>query len=163
VEIVAMKSIIGWLATFILCAVLAASPASAQIPVVAQACTKDGKQYMCEKANFQKLLHVSKTVSVRTPRLQPYAGQLSALLRSLGKTIQHDSSDLTFVIARSEPDGIYYGPSDRELAAIRVYYGEDGNGPGTLVWVESYYGQPDTAWPIVVNHLAEQFREKFKR
>jgi hypothetical protein len=158
-----MKSIIGWSAIFILCTILAASQAFAQVPVVAQACTKDGKQYICDKSNFEKLLHVSKTASIRTPRLQPYAGQLSVHLRSLGKTIQHGPADLTFVIMRIESDGIYYGPADREIAAMRVYYGADGNGPGTLVWEESYDGQPDTAWPIVVNHLTEQFREQFKR
>ncbi|MGA8086321.1 MAG: hypothetical protein WCA10_03390 [Terracidiphilus sp.] len=158
-----MKSFVGWSVMLNLCAIMAASSTFAQVQVVARACTKDGNQYNCDKANFEKILPVAKTVSVRTPRLQPSSEQLSKLVRSLGKTIRPGTADLTFTLARPEADGIYYGPSDRELAAIRVHYGANGNDPGTLVWVESYYGQPGTAWPIVVNHLTEQFREQFKR
>jgi hypothetical protein len=162
-EITSMKSIVSWAAMFNLCAALATNSSFAQVRVVAHPCTKDGKEYICDKSNFEKILHVAKTVSVRTPRLQPSSEQLNKLARSLGKTVQSGSADLTFVLAQPEADGIYYGPSDRELAAIRVYYGANGNDPGTLVWVESYYGQPGAAWPIVVNHLTEQFREQFRR
>jgi hypothetical protein len=159
-----MKLVIGGTALFnLLLVILAASSAPAQVQVVARACTKDGNQYNCNKPTFEKILRVAKTASVRTPRLQPSSGQLGKLVQSLGKTIRPDSADLTFVLVRSDPNGIYYGPSDRELAAIRVYYGASGNDPGTLVWMESYSGQPGTAWPIVVNHLTEQFRAQFKR
>jgi hypothetical protein len=158
-----MKSIAGWSAILTLGAILAACSTFAQTQVVAHPCTKDGNQYNCDKANFEKILRVAKTASVRTPRLEPSAEQLSRFVRSLGKTIRPGSADLTFVLTRPEPDGIYYGPSDRELAAIRVYYGADNHHPGALVWVESYYGQPGTAWTIVVHHLTEQFRAQFKR
>jgi hypothetical protein len=139
------------------------SSAFAQVQVVAHPCTKDSNRYNCDRANFEKILRVAKTASVRTPRLQPSSGQLVKLVRGLGKTIKPDSADLTFVLVLPEGRGIYYGPSDQVLAAIRVYYGADGSAPGALVWVENYYGQPGTAWPIVVNHLTEQFREQFKR
>lgn len=158
-----MRSIAGGSATFTLCTILAASSIAAQMQVAVHACSKDGNQYNCDKASFEKVLRVARTVSVRTPRLQPSAGQLKKLALSLGKTVQSGSADLTFVLAQPETDGIYYGPSDRELAAIRVYYGVKGNDPGTLVWVENYFGQPGTAWPIVVNQLTEQFRAQFKR
>jgi hypothetical protein len=163
VEISPMKLVFGWPAVFALCVFLAAGYARAQVQVVAHACTKDGNQYNCDKASFEKILHAARTVSIRTPRLQPSAGQLNKLVQSLDKTVKSSNADLTFVLARPEPDGIYYGPADRELAAIRVYYGADENNPGTLVWVESYSGQPGTAMPIVVHHLTEQFREQFKR
>ncbi len=158
-----MKSLVRGTAMFALWAILAASSVFAQVQVVAHPCTRDGSQYNCDKANFEKILRVAKTASIRTPRLQPSSGQLNQLVRSLGKTVRTGAADLTFVLARPEPDGIYYGPSDRELASIRVYYGASEDDPGTLVWVETYFGQPGTAWPIVVHHLTEQFREQFKR
>ena len=64
-----MQSVVGWSAMFTLCPTLAPSSISAQVQVVARACTKDGNQYSCDKANFEKILHVARTVSVRTPRL----------------------------------------------------------------------------------------------
>jgi hypothetical protein len=158
-----MKLVFGWLAVFALCVLVAAGSARAQVQVVAHACTNDGNQYNCDKPNFEKILRVAKTASVRTPRLQPSSGQIGKLVQSLGKTIRPDSADLTFVLVRPDPNGIYYGPSDRDLADLRVYYGASGNDPGTLVWVESYSGQPGTAWSIVVHHLTEQFRAQFKR
>jgi hypothetical protein len=158
-----MKSAVSWSVILNLCVILTANTAFAQVQVVAHACRKDGNQYNCDKANFEKILRVAKTASVRTPRLEPSSGQITKLVRSFGKAVQPNSADLTFVLARPDPNGIYYGPSDRELATILVYYGAAGNDPGTLVWVESYYGQPGIAWPIVVNHITAQFREQFKR
>lgn len=81
---------------------------------------------------------------------------MEGLARSLGKTIRAGSS-LRLVLAPSDAGGIYYGPSDRELGTIRAWYGNK------LLWVESYYGQPDIPWPIVVNHLTAQFRRNFKK
>ena|ERR1700739_1800105 len=75
VEIIPMKSIAGWTAMFNLCAILAANSIFAQVRVVAHACTKEGNQYICDKSNFEKILHVAKTVSIRTPRLQPSSEQ----------------------------------------------------------------------------------------
>jgi hypothetical protein len=88
---------------------------------------------------------------------------MNKLVRSLGKTVKSAPADLTFVLTQPESVGIDYGPSDRELAAIRVYYGPSGNDQGTLVWVETYSGQPGVPWSIVVNHLIAKFRTQFKQ
>lgn len=136
----------------------------AQQRVVAHACDKKGSGYSCNRTSFLRVLQAAKTVSIGTPRLDASSSlQLEKLARTLGKTVRSDHADLTFVLVRPEPDGIYYGPSDRALAAIRVYYGADASDPGKLIWVETSYGQPDTPWPIVVNHMTEQFRHDAMR
>lgn len=135
----------------------------AQKQIETQGCSKSGDQYNCNKDNFRRILQVSRTVSVQVPRLDASSsGQLGKLARALGKTVRSGNADLSFVLVRPEPSGIYYGPSDRLLASIRVYYGVAANDPGKLVWVESYYGQPGAPWPIVVDHLTSQFRQDFK-
>jgi hypothetical protein len=135
----------------------------AQQRVEAHACTLSGKEYKCDKSSFEKILLVSRAVSMKAPRLDPSANeQLDKLAHALGKVIRPSGADLTFVLSHADTNGIYYGPSDRELAVIRVYYGAEDSAPGEMVWVESYYGQPDTPWPIVVNHLTNQFRDRFK-
>jgi hypothetical protein len=157
-----VKFVFGCL-IFILC--IAASVAiHAQERIEAHGCTSSGSQYNCDKNTFERILQVAKAVSVNTPRLDASSsGQLQKLARALGKTVRSSNADLTFVLVRPEPSGIYYGPSNRELASIRVYYGAAGNDRGKLVWVESYYGQPGSPWPIVVHHLTDQFRSDFKR
>ena len=152
-----------WPLLFILC-LTTSTFTCAQQRVVAHPCTRSGKQYNCDKTSFEKILRLAKTISVQTPRLDPASTeQLNKLARSLGKTVRSSDADLTFTLSHPDSAGIYYGPSDRELATLRVYYGAADEGPGELVWVESYSGQPDTPWPIAVNHLAEQFRARFQR
>lgn len=151
-----------WLLIFIQCISVSIS-LSAQKRIEARGCAHSGTTYNCDKSSFGKVLQAAKTISVQVPRLQPSSSeQLSKLARALGKTVRSGNADLTFVLARPEPTGIYYGPSNRDLADIRVYYGATDHDPGKLVWVESYYGQPGSPWPIVVHHLTDQFRETFK-
>lgn len=146
----------GCIATLIIC-IAASVAAFAQTPIETHACTLKDHQYQCDKLSFEQVLSASRTVSVEAPRLHPGSlNQMERLGRSLGKTVRSGSS-LRLVLVAAESDGIYYGPSDRELGSIRALYGN------RLVWVESYNGQPDTPWAIVVNHLAEQFRRDFKR
>lgn len=153
----------GWSLLFIICLTISTF-ASAQQRVEAHPCTRTGKEYNCDKASFDKVLHLAKTVSVKLPNVDASSSeQLNKLAHSLGKTVQAEGADLAFVLSQPDTTGIYYGPSDRELAVLRVYYGSVNNRPGKLVWVESYYGQPDTPWAIVVNHLTDQFRAHFQR
>ena len=149
-----------WL-IFLLCAA-AADSISAQKRVEAHDCTKTGKNYKCDQDSFAKLLQISRTVALVTPRLDPAsAEQLQKLGHALGKTVLSSGADLTLVISHPDSSGIYYGPSGRELAVLLVYHGASNNQPGSLVWVETCYAQPDTPWPIAVNHLIQQFRKRF--
>lgn len=147
-----------WLAFLVLCIAGSAS-APAQLRVQTHSCTLNGNQYGCDKQSFAEVLKTAATVSVDAPRLDPASTKaMDKLAQALGKSVR-SGSELRLVLAQSGSSGIYYGPSDRELATIRAYYGT----PGKLLWVESYYGQPDTPWPIVVNRLTQQFRDDFRR
>jgi hypothetical protein len=130
----------------------------AQAPVETHACTTtNDHQFQCDKSSFGQVLNAVRSLSVEAPRLHPASlNQMQELARSLGKTVRADSS-LRLVLAPSDPGGVYYGPSDRELGTIRAWYGKK------LLWVESFSGQPDTPWPIVVNHLTAQFRHNFRK
>lgn len=159
-----MRSGFRWFPILLICIGAANHfSAAAQTRVEARGCTINGTEYNCDKRNFKQLLAVSKTISVEGPRSDPYSlKQLDKLVRSLGKAVRSERADLTFVLSRNEPGGIYYGPNDRRLATIRVYYGGSGGNRGKLVWVENYSGQPGTAWPITVDHLTNQFRADVK-
>lgn len=129
---------------------------TAQVRIETHACSLKDHQYLCDKASFAGVLKAVPAVSVEVPRLHSSSlRQMEDLARSLGKTVQANSS-LRLVLASADPGGIYYGPSDRELGTIRAWYGN------RLLWVESYTGQPDTPWPIIVDHLTAQFRKTFK-
>jgi hypothetical protein len=136
----------------------ASAHAFAQTRAHAQPCTLKGSQYTCDKPSFEQVFKASPCVSVKATGLDPSSlKQMEKLAQTLGKPVR-SGSDLTLVLARSGSTGIYYGPSDRELATIRAWYGT----PARLLWVESYYGQPGTPWPIVVNRITHQFRDDFR-
>lgn len=153
-----MRSACLWLPILFL-SVAVTNSGIGQARVEAHGCTVNGRDYDCDKQNFERILAVSKTISVEAPASDSYSlKQLDKLLRFLGKTLRPDSADLNLVISRPEPDGIYYGPGDRKVATLRVYYRQ-----GKLVWVEDYFDQPNTAWPIAVSHLTDQFRKDLHR
>lgn len=159
-----MRPGLRWFLILLLCMGVASSVSVAgQTRIEVRGCAIRGTDYSCDKHNFEQILGASKTISVEGPRSDPYSlKQLDKLVRSLGKAVGPERADLTFVLSRNEPGGIYYGPNDRRLATIRVYYGGSGGNRGKLVWVENYSGQPDTAWPITVDHLTNQFRADVK-
>lgn len=153
-----MTAPLAWFPILLLCTASSIA-VSGQMHVEAHGCTANGRDYTCDKHNFHQILAASKTISVEAPRSDPYSlKRLDKLVRSLGKTVRSDPAELRLVLSSTEPDGIYYRPNDRKLATIRVYYGS-----GKLVWVESYFGQPDTPWPIAVDCLTEQFLQDFRK
>lgn len=133
----------------------------AQTPVVG--CTKDKSHYSCDKAQFTTILKAAKVLAVEThPLNKVSAGALNGLARELGKRIDPGSADLFFELEPAEPDGIYFGPNDKELALLRVFQRGPNGGHGQLLWVESFDGQPDIVWPMVVRGAVRQFKEDFK-
>lgn len=158
-----MKSTFCWLLFSALC-YASSDCVAAQVDIEIHGCKLSGHDYTCDKDNFHQVLAAAKTVSVEAPGSDPYSlKQMEELARSLGKVVRSNSPDLTFVLAHGESNGIDYGPDDRKLASIRVYYRGPRGNPGRLVWVENYYGQPNTPWLITVDHLSEQIRNEFKR
>jgi hypothetical protein len=149
------------LAAALCMAALNMNAAPAQSPAVG--CSKDKSHYTCDKAQFTKALKAARIVAVET---QPFnrvsAGALEGLARELGKSVQSGSADLIFVLGAPDPDGIYIGPNDRELASLRVFLPGRNGERGQLLWVESFIGQPDMPWPMVVHGVIQQFKNEFK-
>ncbi len=136
----------------------------AQTQIEMHACTAQGNSYNCDRHGFEEVLGAAKTISIQVPRRDPTSfKQLQQLVTSLGKTVQPVPADLLFVLTNPEPDGIYYGPADRKLAILSVYYNASSPDPGQLIWVESYFGQPNTPWPTAAHAVIEQFRKNIKR
>ncbi len=85
-------------------------------------CSKDKNRDSCDKPQFKKILRDARIVAVQS---QPYNRisdkALEDLARELGKSVQSGSADLTFLLEPADPDGIYFGPNDRELASLRVF------------------------------------------
>jgi len=127
-------------------------------------CSKDKyNSYSCDKPQFLKIFKDARIVSVEThPYNQIAAKALEDLARELGKSAQSGSADLTFVLEPANPDAIYFGPNDRELASLRVFSSGPKGGRGQLIWVETLIGQPNLPWLMVVHGVIQQFKAEFK-
>jgi hypothetical protein len=148
-------------ATAICLAAFHVATASAQTPPTA--CPKIKNQYSCDKPQFAQTLRDAKNVSVESQPFNKISEKaLADLARDLGKTVQPHSADLIFVLGPPDPDGIYIGPNDRELATLHVYARGANGGQGQLLWIESYIGQPNVIWPMVVRGIIQQFKIEFK-
>lgn len=129
----------------------------AQAPVSA-GCSVEKGYYRCNQAAFLATLKDAKTVAVESrPFDRATTNSLGKLVRALDKTEISNSADLTFVLNRTEAEGIFFGPSSRELASFLVY-SRSTQGAGKLIWVETIDGEPDMAWPIVVFDILRQFK-----
>jgi hypothetical protein len=144
--------------------VAVSTPSFAQMKVESRGCTGNGNILTCDESAFRQILQAAVSIAVETPPHDPSSlRRLEKLAHALGKSVRANSADLTFVLIRPEWSGINYGPSDRELAELRIYHRAAGVASGELLWVQTYRGQPDTPWPIAVDHLVTEFREEFKR
>jgi len=156
-----MSIYIRTLAAALCLAALNMNAVPAQSPAIG--CSNDKNHYSCDKARFTKALNAARVVAVEThPLNQVSAGALERLARELGKSVQSGSADLIFELGALDPDGIYIGPNDRELASLRVFQPGPKGERGQLLWVESFIGQPDMPWPMVVHGVILQFKNEFK-
>lgn len=158
-----MRKIFIFTLILVSCAVTQSS-AIAQTQVEVHACAKHGETYNCDRSSLDQVLRITKTASIQVPPLNAASlKQLQQLATSLGKAVQSDPADITFVLTNPDPNDVYFGPSGRKLATIDVYYKASASDPGQLIWTESYYGQPDTPWPTAVHAVIEQFRKDINR
>ena len=135
--------------------------AYAQVPPTA--CPRVKNQYSCDKPEFAHTLKAAKTIAIESQPFNKVSEKaLADLARSLGKTVQPDSADLTFVLGPPDPDGIYIGPNDRDLATLSVYARGTKGHHGQLLWIDTFRGQPDVIWPMVVQGIVQQFKSDFK-
>ena len=114
----------------------------------------------CNWDGFKQLFSAAKTAAVEAPPMERFADkQLKDLAKTLGKDVVGggDHADVTFEVISADKDGVIFGPSDQDLAELRVYAGGSSNGP--LVWVETYRGQADRPWASIVGSVILQFQE----
>ena len=125
-------------------------------------CTLSKQGYICDRASFHRMLKHSQTIAIdASPRDRIARKQLSELIVALGKSPAESTADLTFALTPPDPDGVNIGPSDQDLAILRVYGPTVDGKRGNLLWAETYRGQPDMRWPSVVHALIQQFQTDF--
>jgi hypothetical protein len=145
-------------------AVIASGAARAQEQ--AQGCTLEKQVYTCNWQAFRSRLDAAHTVAVETQSMDRFtAAQLRKLAGELGKSVvrENGAADLTFLLIPVEPTGIHMGPRGEPLATLRIYAPGPATSRGTLLWAETYTGQPDRPWPVTVHALIEQFQEQVGR
>lgn len=129
-------------------------------------CTLEKQVYTCDWQAFVRKLDKAKTVAVETQQLdRPTAKQLRELVGELGKTVAPEDQlgDLTFLLIPLQSTGVHIGPAGEPLATLRIYASLPGTPRGTLLWAETYTGQPDRPWPATVHALIEQFHDRVQR
>ena len=129
-------------------------------------CTLEKQVYTCNWQAFVARLNHAKTAAVETQSLDRFtARQLRELVGELGKKVapEDTAADLTFLLIPMQSTGIHIGPAGEPLATLRIYAAAPGNPRGTLLWAETYTGQPDRPWPSTVHALIEQFRDRVQK
>jgi hypothetical protein len=122
-------------------------------------CTIEKGFYQCNRTAFLAALREAKTVAVESrPFDQATTISLSKLARSLNKTEISGSPDLTFVLIRAQAEGVFFGPSERELASFLVYSRGSQESEKRIIWIETFDGEPNLVWPIVVYDIIRQFK-----
>ncbi len=130
----------------------------------APGCTLVKQVYTCNWQAFVERLNKAQTVAVETQSLDRFtARQVRELIGELGKTVaaEGQEGDLTFLLIPMGSTGIHIGPAGEPLATLRIYAPLPENARGTLLWAETYTGQPDRPWPTTVHALIEQFQGRF--
>jgi hypothetical protein len=130
-------------------------------------CTLEKQVYTCNWAGFVQQLDKAHTVAVETQSsLDRFtAKQLRELAGELGKTVAPEDQlgDLTFLLIPMQSTGVHIGPGGEPLATLRIYASSPGTPRGTLLWAETFTGQPDRPWPATVHALIEQFQDRLQK
>jgi hypothetical protein len=129
-------------------------------------CTLVKEVYTCNWPAFVQRLDRAHTVAVETQQLDRFtAKQLRELVGELGKTVAPEDQlgDLTFLLIPMQSTGVHIGPGGEPLATLRIYASLPETPRGTLLWAETYTGQPDRPWRSTVHALIEQFHDRLQR
>ncbi len=129
-------------------------------------CTLEKQVYTCNWPAFVQRLDKARTVAIETQQIDRFtAKQLRELVGELGKTVPTEDQlgDLTFLLIPMQSTGVHIGPAGEPLATLRVYASLPGTPRGTLLWAETYTGQPDRPWPSAVRSLIEQFHDRLQK
>ena len=155
----------GYVVAILVATVAAAGMAQAQ-SANEQGCTLVKEVYTCDWAGFVQRLDKAKSVAVETQQLDRFtAKQLRELVGELGKTVANEDQlgDLTMLLIPLQSTGVHIGPAGEPLATLRIYASLPGTPRGTLLWAETYTGQPDRPWPSTVHSLVEQFHDRLQK
>jgi len=131
-----------------------------------QGCTLDKHVYTCDWRAFVRRLDKAHTVAIETQQIDRFtARQLRDLVGAIGKSVtpQDQLGDLTMLLIPLQPTGIHLGPGGEPLATLRIYESAPGTPRGTLLWAETYTGQPDRPWPATVHALIQQFQDRLQK
>ena len=132
----------------------------------APGCTLEKQVYTCNWQAFLPQLHRAKSIAIETQQIdRNTAKQLRELIGELGKSVAPEGQlgDLTMLLIPMQPTGVHFGPTGEPLATLRIYSPLPGAPRGTLLWAETYTGQPDRPWPMTVHALIEQFKDRVQR
>lgn len=132
----------------------------------APGCTLEKQVYTCNWQAFVPRLEKAKTVTIETQQIdRNTTRQLRELVGELGKSVTHEGEqgDLTMLLIPMQSTGVHIGPAGEPLATLRIYAPLPGAPRGTLLWAETYTGQPDRPWPMTVHALIEQFKDRVQR
>ncbi len=139
----------------------AALPAQAQ----ADGCSLVKSTYVCNWQAFRARFARVRTVGIEPrPMERVTERRLRELVLALGKNVAapEQTPDVIFRMLPGTETGIAIGPADQPLAKLEVLApGVDG-APPTLLWVETFVGQADRPWPMVVTATANQFQARFQ-
>jgi hypothetical protein len=145
-------------------ALLVGGAAMAQTENAAPGCTLQKQVYTCNWQAFVDRLNRAETIAVQTESLDRFtARQLRDLIGELGKRVapERQEGDLTFLLIPIQSTGVHIGPRGEPLATLRIYSAGPESPRRTLLWAETYTGQPDRPWPSTVHELIEQFQGHF--
>jgi hypothetical protein len=123
-------------------------------------CTLDGLAHTCNRADLQRAFAEAHTVAIESqPKDRVADAELASFTRKLAKELSPSASaDITLRLVRTPSAGVSVGPSDVELATLRVFSTKSGPQDSRLLWVETYRGQPDLPWGAVVRALTGQLQ-----
>lgn len=150
----------------VMCGALMSGGAALAQSENAPGCTLEKQVYTCDWQAFVQRLNKAKTVSIETHQIDRFtARQLQELIGELGKSVAPEGTqgDLTMLLIPMQSTGIHIGPTGEPLATLRIYAPLPGTPRGTLLWAETYTGQPDRPWPMTVHALIEQFKDRVQR
>ena len=133
-----------------------------ETPPAGSSCVLTKKVYVCKISDFKAALGGTHTAAiVSDPDNRASNATLRSLVQSLGKEVgDGGQADLTFLLTPADRAAIHIGPSQVDLALLRVYRRTADGARGDLVWAEMYRGEPDMPWPAVTRMLAAQVRER---
>jgi len=131
-----------------------------------QGCTLEKQVYTCDWQAFVHRLNKAQTIAIETQQIDRFtAKQLRELVGQIGKTAapENQLGDLTMLLIPLQPTGVHIGPGGEPLATLRIYASAPGMPRSTLLWAETYTGQPDRPWPSTVHSLIQQFQDRLQK